>query len=169
MNEHQSELQQLEAQARVVNNRIRELRNINNLKDEDVPIIIEFDGGTSCNIPRQGFGYGYGSYQIQGQQIVRVKFGLGHSCNSAEIRTATAALLDLVSQYDYPSTISVLLRGDSKIALKWANPKYTSQPKQESTNNFIIAIKDIRQVAIKFKSIRTQWRSRDVSVKIFGH
>ncbi len=131
-------------------------------------ISIEFDGGTSCNIPRLGFGEGYGSYQIGDQPIKRVKFGKGHSCNSAEIRTLISALHDLADQMP-PHMVNLEIHGDSQIALKWANPKYMKKPSHKTTENFRNAIVELRKIAIMFANITTKWRGRDVSVALFGH
>lgn len=134
-------------------------------------IVIEFDGGTSNNIPsRGGFGYGYGSYKIGDEDIKRVEFGLGHSCNSAEIRTLTAALTDLADRGN-SHLISVLARGDSMIALSWCKDgkKLSKKSKKTATNNFIEAIQLLKEQVGRFQSVRTEWRSREHSVKLFGH
>ncbi len=132
------------------------------------PVVIEFDGGTSCNIPRLGFGKGYGSYQIASNPIERVEFGNGHSCNSAEIRTILSALKHL-SRFLEPSETDVVIRGDSQIALHWCNPKGNRRPSKKASRPFVEAADELRMVAKKFKSIKTEWRSRDESVRIFGH
>lgn len=127
--------------------------------------LIEFDGGTTCNIPSLGYGEGYGSYQINDAPIVRVSFGVGHSCNSAEILTLEAALADLAGRGE--RGMSVLVRGDSKIALKWVHCK--KQPKPSTSPMFRDAIQKLRKVTAQFTSVKTEWRSREHSVRLFGH
>jgi ribonuclease HI len=128
---------------------------------------VEFDGGTSCNIPSKGFGKGYGSFQINGAEIHRVEFGIGHSCNSAEIRTLAAALEAIRLSCADTKKKSVLIRGDSKIALKWAKDK--KQPSPSTTANFREAIELLRVQVAAFGCIRTEWRGRAHSVALFGH
>lgn len=128
-----------------------------------------FDGGTSCNNPKKGFGSGYGSYQILGGPVVRrIQFGVGHSCNSAEIRTLHAALVDLASKVN-PGVLHIHIKGDSKIALKWANPKLKMEPSATSWREFHEAIRLLRLELPKFGKITTQWHPRAESVKLFGH
>lgn len=136
--------------------------------DADVQhFTIEFDGGSSCNIPRLGYGRGYGSYQINGGEIHRVEFGSqGMSANAAEIRTLACALETLATMHN-PAFSIVLARGDSKIALKWATTGDT--PKDSTSQGFRDAITFLRQHSVKFKSIKTQWRGRAHSVNLFGH
>lgn len=130
-------------------------------------IIIEFDGGTSCNIPRLGYGEGYGSYRIGDHQIVRVKFGRGHSSNSAEIRTLVKALEDLSDSDPKAAFKAVLIRGDSQIALRWVH--HHGKIKRTPSPEFVEAIGLLHKITAKFSDLRTEWRSREVSVAIFGH
>lgn len=137
----------------------------NNISYSNSEYLIEFDGGTSCNIPRLGYGKGYGSFQVNGGDIYRVEFGMGHSCNSAEILTLCAALQELKIQCPYAE--NVLCRGDSKIALKWI--QYGGKPSKNASDMFIAAINKLRKLVRRFKSVRSQWRGREYSVKLFGH
>ena len=172
-----TELQFLEQQIAVMQRRVAELRFTADTRDSSIPtrwdFIIEFDGGTSCNIPSKGFGEGYGSYLIKNNLlqkeygIQRVKFGYGHSCNSAEVRTLVAALRDLLGRCERPKEMNVLVRGDSKIALKWVWSR--KQPTDKSTPLFKEAILLLQQEATKFKFIKTEWRGRNHSVQLFGH
>lgn len=127
---------------------------------------IEFDGGTTCNDPKLGFGKGYGSFQIDGGQIHRVEFGTGHSSNSAEILTLEAAL-QMLASCGNPKEMTVLARGDSQIALKWVHCR--ANPKASTSESFRQAIPLLRAQVERFKSIRTQWRGRAHSVALFGH
>lgn len=127
--------------------------------------VIEFDGGTSCNIPSKGYGEGYGSFQINGGEIKRVEFGVGHSCNSAEILTLCAALNEL--KYVCPYAKEVLCRGDSQIALKWIS--YQGKPSKKSSPMFLDAINLLRKAVGQFSSVRPEWRNRNHSVALFGH
>lgn len=141
------------------------------LRIQHVPkdaVLIVFDGGTSCNEPKKGFGEGYGSYQISGDPIRRVKFGIGHSCNSAEIRTLHAALADLSGKTN-AWMYHIHIMGDSKIALKWARPNLKGEPHHSCWKEFHTAIKMLREEIVKFGKITTQWHPRSESVKLFGH
>jgi len=140
---------------------------LNQQKDRQYDFIIEFDGGTSCNNPAQGFGEGYGSWQINQEPICRVKFGYGHSCNSAEVRTLVDALRSLSMAIPDAKSKNVFVRGDSKIALKWVTSK--QHPTRKSTEKFQEAIYLLRLEVAKFKSVKTEWRGREHSVRLFGH
>jgi len=126
---------------------------------------IEFDGGTSSNNPK-AYGNGYGSFQINGGEVHRVKFGPGHSCNSAEIRTLIAGLKELYSMTE-AQNVTVMARGDSKIALKWVSCK--KPPKESTSEGFRDAIRQLRIVVAQFKRVKTEWRGRAESVRLFGH
>lgn len=126
--------------------------------------VIEFDGGTTNNNPKKGYGAGYGSYQIDGGEIRRVTFGNGHSCNSAEILTLVHALRDLAQT---SITGTVLCRGDSKIALKWISHK--GAPSDKGSENFIQAIASLRAEVKLFPKVDGEWRRRNHSVALFGH
>jgi len=127
---------------------------------------IEADAGTSRNVPPL-YGNGYGSYKIDDRPIVsRVQFGSGHSNNSAEITAIIHALRALRLITD-ASNAEVLIRSDSKIALKWCTA--TEQPKENTSSAFRSAIALLRFETEKFKKIKTQWRGRQHSVNLFGH
>lgn len=126
---------------------------------------LEADGGTSCNVPGR-FGEGYGSFQIDDGEVQRVKFGKGHSNNSAEIRIIVSGL-QAISRQAEASQIQVLVRSDSKIALKWVTCRDT--PKAKTSEGFREAIDLLRAEVAKFGRIKTQWRGREHSVKLFGH
>jgi ribonuclease HI len=172
-----TEEQFLEQQIAVMQRRLGELRITAQTREFHQPtafdFVIEFDGGTSCNLPAQGFGKGYGSFQIRSNllqktyPIQKVEFGYGHSCNSAEIRTLVAALRDLADKCTDTKTTTILVRGDSRIALKWVWSRKT--PTEKSTPLFKEAILLLQQEAAKFKHVKTEWRSREHSVKLFGH
>lgn len=70
--------------------------------------IIEFDGGSTCNVPKLGYGDGYGSYQIDQREIVRLQFGKGFSANAAEILTLAASPSRAAAISD-PSKLNVSL------------------------------------------------------------
>lgn len=144
---------------------------------EQYDFTIEADGGTSCNDPKRGFGAGYGSFLIDRQKTKqrwpteRVDFGIGYSCNSAEIYTLVMALRKLHAWHNQEnmsaSASSVLIRSDSKIALKWVNCK--KQPPMKGSQKFQEGIALLRIEVAKFKVVRTEWRGRQESVKLFGH
>lgn len=136
-------------------------------------LIIIFDGGTTCNIPSKGFGGGYGSFKVGDHEIQRVKFGVGHSANSAEVRTLVEALRYAKEHFD-KSILShgIIVYGDSKIALKWLkSPGFfmpTSYKGKEPTQNFVEAVKLLKE-ARKGLNTQVQWQPRKESVKLFGH
>lgn len=136
-------------------------------------VSIEFDGGTSCNIPAKGFGVGYGSYRLHGEggAIVRVEHGPKHSCNSAEILTLCRALEDAVftaQMLGMPlRKLQFIVRGDSQIALRWVHCKHP--PNNKTTPMFRHAISRLRKVVSKVGPIKTKWWPRTNSVRIFGH
>lgn len=128
---------------------------------------IEFDGGTSCNNPNKGYGRGYGSFKVNDWEIVKVDHGPNHSCNSAEILTMVAALEHLRSNSYTATDLPVLIRGDSRIALKWVHCK---KPTKENTSRmFRDAVTALRRAMQPFKSLHVQWRGREYSVEMFGH
>lgn len=132
--------------------------------------IIEFDGGSTCNVPKLGYGDGYGSYQIDQREIVRLQFGKGFSANAAEILTLAASPSRAAAISD-PSKLNVLVRGDSKIALKWskANPARCQIPGPATSKGFRDAIIRLHKTTIRFHSLHAEWRGREESVRIFGH
>lgn len=84
-------------------------------------IRIEFDGGTSCNIPRLGYGNGYGSYKIDNEPVYRCFFNRPMSANAAEILTLVHAINTIRSR-DFPvGQIRISIYGDSQIALRLAS------------------------------------------------
>jgi len=129
-------------------------------------VSIEFDGGTTCNVPSRGLGKGYGSYQINGGVIVRVEFGYGHSNNSGEVRTLIAALKE-VEKTKEPDNVILNISGDSKIALNLARKGRKKKP--TGTKNFVEAVNELKQLTAKFHKINCHWRGRIHSVKLFGH
>lgn len=130
--------------------------------------VIEFDGGTTCNIPARGYGRGYGSFQVNDWDIVRVDHGPNHSCNSAEILTLVAALEHLRENSYTSKDLPILVRGDSQIALKWVHCK--KNPKLKTSPMFRDAIQKLRKQVIQFpRGIYTEWRGRAHSVALFGH
>ena len=135
---------------------------------------IEFDGGSTCNIPRLGFGDCYGSYRLDGADIVRLTFGVKGSANVGELMTITHALDALACRYDEPTlkTVAVAVTGDSQIALKWAaHPKLykTEKLAAGSTDQFREAVKRLVSLKQRFAEVRTNWVSRDYMVALFGH
>ncbi len=132
-------------------------------------ITIEFDGGTSCNIPSRGYGDGYGSFKIGDREVERIEHRRPMSCNVAEIMTAVVAL-DRCRHFFGSSEI--LLRGDSKIALNWANigngrkPILPNKKKAESFRN---AVSELIVAIRHHKNVKTEWRNRNHSVTLFGH
>jgi ribonuclease HI len=133
---------------------------------EPALITIEFDGGTSCNIPRLGYGIGYGSFAINGGTVERVNHGRPMSANVAEIMTAVVAL-DRVRHLHGPSHL--LVRGDSQIALKWLRPTLVTKGNGKRSADFILACQEAATAVGRHISVKTQWRGREHSVTLFGH
>jgi ribonuclease HI len=134
--------------------------------------VIEFDGGTSCNNPKKGYGEGYGSYQVSRDgikyPIVRLTYGMGFSSNAAEIRTAGEAI-EGAHQLGLSGGGDVLIRGDSKLALRWIKSCLEEIPRDSCSESMCQAIKFLKTKVGYFPKIRTEWRPRKVSLEIFGH
>lgn len=175
-----NEIDFLQQQIAVMQRRLSELRQVGKtyllVKPENhFDWIIEFDGGTSCNDPAKGFGDGYGSFMVgaTGSKFNECwpkftrRFGVGHSCNSAEIMTLVESLKHLAGSITDARSVRVLCRGDSKIALKWVSCKKI--PPMKSSPKFQEAIGILRGVVAQFGCVRTEWRGREESVRLFGH
>lgn len=158
-----------------MNERFRKLWKISSGEMPLSDFVIEFDGGTSCNIPRKGFGIGYGSFKINDLEIQRLKFDKGYSANAAELETMYKALVAL-NDYIISDTIThvsphILVCGDSCIALKWLNCKR----RPEGSEMFVTIINKMRkfikqrQDCFAFGEITPFWRPRKKSVELFGH
>jgi ribonuclease HI len=128
---------------------------------------IEFDGGTTCNVPAIGFGKGYGSYQIENAPIVKLSFDCPMSANAAEVLTVFFAIMDAKKQ----GAKTLLVVGDSQIALKWVNVA-TGRRKptkiSKTSEGFQRAISFLLRAA-RGLDINTQWQPREISVATFGH
>ncbi len=134
---------------------------------ESESVRIEFDGGSTCNVPRLGYGQGYGSYRIGDGKVRRVQFGECMSANCAEILTLVAA----VESAKKSGAKSLLIVGDSMIALKWANVAVGNRKATKIRNTsegFQRAIVLLYQVARGIKIV-TQWQPREASFVTFGH
>ena len=128
-------------------------------------LVVEFDGGAK-NIGKPGFGIGYGSYKIGDNEIVYLDFNEVMSANCAELKIACEALKTI------PKTASILIRGDSQIALKWIAQAFAKNPKKISKGSspkFMEAIDETYEVCEGFTAIFTEWRGRAHSVTLFGH
>lgn len=133
---------------------------------------IEFDGGTPCNIPRIGYGVGYGSYQIDAEPIVRLDHGRPMSANAAEIMTLTAAVREVIRRHG-AAGVALVIFGDSQIALKWARGATESgrpaKAKVHGSPEFCEAVRDLRAAVSGFLKVDAMWRGRAESVRVFGH
>lgn len=128
-------------------------------------IRIEFDGGTSCNVPSRGFGDGYGSYRIDQERPVRLQFYKAMSANAAEVLT----LVKAVQEAKQKGATSLLIVGDSQIALGWAGNTYRKMSKK-ATPEFRESVAALRKVLGQFgNAIETRWQPRLKSVATFGH
>lgn len=129
---------------------------------------IEFDGGTSCNIPRLGYGDGYGSYRIDGAAVRRVRFDRPMSCNAAEIATLAAA----ITQAKENGATALELIGDSQIALKWANVfagKRKATKLVKVSDAMRESLGELREAMTGVTVLETKWQPRLRSVATFGH
>lgn len=135
---------------------------------------IEFDGGTSCNVPRLGFGNGYGSYRIDDEPIHRCQFNRPMSANAAEVYTLVYAINAIRGRNIEVEQIRLSIYGDSQIALKWAEcfgpssirPRKLSK---KSTGEFRNSLGALQLALRGFVNVHTQWRGRRFSVAMFGH
>lgn len=145
-------------------------------------VSIEFDGGTPCNIPRLGYGDGYGSCQITGGPVRRCAFNRPMSANAAELWTLARAIADVRTRFEVRTT-GLLIRGDSQIALKWAgigagilpvNSKGKTRRKaakvsEAASDEFRASIQEVAAFIHGFARVETEWRGREHSVRLFGH
>lgn len=132
-------------------------------------VCIEFDGGTPCNIPRLGYGEGYGSFKLGSHgKIFRLKFGRPMSANAAEVWTLVEALRH-VSKCWLPQRTDISISGDSKIALARCYRPLSKKKKKRDSNEFEDACAALTALCAQFHSVTTKWRGRAASVKLFGH
>lgn len=133
---------------------------------------IEFDGGTPCNIPRLGYGMGYGSYQLSTSghtcSIIRRNFGVPMSANVAEISTLIAAIKSVMKAYNTENTI-LEIHGDSKIALNRTVGRLPEKRRKDASHPFVIVCEELYSLCRKFAQVRPCWRGREASVRLFGH
>lgn len=128
--------------------------------------LIEFDGGTPCNIPRLGFGIGYGSYRINKGEIVKVDHKVPMSCNVAEILTLVEALKQI------PNGMKVKIKGDSQLVLNRVRDLAKGKekpPSKGATELFIQALILLKQECQRLSWIEVEWQPRIRSVEVFGH
>lgn len=133
--------------------------------------VIRFDGGTPCNIPKKGYGIGYGSYQIDDGPIIKVNHGIPCSNNVAEILTLHRALTSLFYLSDQKvEDRRVFIIGDSQIALDRVKSLPRSlKKKYHPTTDYERASLEMNIICQCFKLILTQWQPRAKSVAVFGH
>jgi hypothetical protein len=133
---------------------------------------IEFDGGTPCNIPRLGYGDGYGSYKVDSEPIYRLNFRIPMSANVAEITTLRRAV-ESVAQSFGKEGIALEIHGDSQIALKWARNATESGKRAKmgkgASNDFAGAVAMLQGALEGFAIVKAIWRGRAASVELFGH
>ncbi len=128
---------------------------------------IEFDGGTPCNIPRLGYGDGYGSYKIDDQPVYRLNFRIPMSCNVAEMTTILRAV-QAVAQNHNPHTTKLDIYGDSQTALKRCLVPIPKKRRQNGTE-FSGTANMLFTICAQFAQVTTHWRGRAASVRLFGH
>lgn len=133
---------------------------------------IEFDGGTSCNIPRLGFGNGYGSYKINDEPVHRCNFNQPMSANAAEINTLAYAVKAIRDRGIDTSQTSLVIIGDSMITIGWVNyiaRKEKRKFSKKATEPFKDAVAKLYEVLPGFAQISAKWQPRIKSVATFGH
>jgi ribonuclease HI len=133
--------------------------------------IVYFDGGTSCNVPSQGYGIGYGSYLLNNGEVVRLDFGRSMSSNEAEIRTLIAAAEAAKVSCD-PARTRLHAVGDSEIALKWgrkAGEKASYRRQPAWSPGFADAVADLYVAIQPFAEVSASWQPREKSLAMFGH
>ena len=129
---------------------------------------IEFDGGSTCNIPRVGYGRGYGSFKIGNGPIHRSHFQRNMSANAAEIYTLARAIT--VAKGHGARHLFVI--GDSQIALKWANVCVGNRKAtkiDKTSESFKEAIQLLHEACDGIWTLETRWQPRLNSVLTFGH
>lgn len=141
-------------------------------------IIIDFDGGTPCNIPGR-FGIGYGSYRITirdgnvTHQQNRISHGRPMSNNAAEIFTLIKAIQHVLQIGHIREKTALHIRGDSQIAMKWVRGTTRSgKPAKMSagtSEEFQNAVQSLRNILKGFARVETEWRGRKHAVSLFGH
>lgn len=145
------------------------------LPESKQTILIEFDGGSTCNVPSRGYGIGYGSYRIDEGEIQTWNEGRNMSANAGEIFTLAAAVNTVAALHiSYAASlnqVNLQIRGDSKIALKWARQAKVRNPHIPTSGSpeFREAIGELWKALKPFRSVRADWWPRENSVRIFGH
>jgi ribonuclease HI len=134
---------------------------------------IEFDGGTPCNVPRLGYGIGYGSYRINEGHVVRCDHKVPMSANAAEIFTLIEAVRYIGILEPNRALVELNIWGDSQIAIKWANgctPSGKPAKLSKGTSDlFRNAVQTLRDCLRGYGSVHAHWHSRINSVSTFGH
>lgn len=129
---------------------------------------IEFDGGTTCNIPSRGYGNGYGSYKRDDEPVFRCNFNRPMSANAAEIFTLVYAIRAAKQN----GASALLIVGDSQIALKWADVAAGNRAAtkiKKTSPEFQEAVTNLTECMAGMVSVETQWQPRLKSVATFGH
>ena len=129
---------------------------------------IEFDGGSTCNIPRLGYGRGYGSFKIGNGPVYRSHFQRNMSANAAEICTLATAITVAKGH----GARHLVVVGDSQIALKWANVCAGNREAtkiDKTSESFKEAIQVLHEACDGIWTLETRWQPRINSVLTFGH
>lgn len=130
---------------------------------------VEFDGGTSCNDPRKGYGIGYGSFKVGSDPIVRCDHVRPMSATAAECWTAVEAIRYVLTRW-LPERTSLEIHGDSQNALaRCERPIKSKKVRENRESEYTQSGAELLALCQRFHSVRTLWRGRIVSVKLFGH
>jgi len=127
---------------------------------------IHFDGGTPCNIPRIGYGIGYGSFRLDDGEVIRVDHGIPCSNNAAETLTLCCALEVALAA----GATGVIIEGDSQIVIRRVNARNGKKKKKVSGSEaFRESLEKLSSLLSKFESVRAIWLPRRYAVAAFGH
>lgn len=132
-------------------------------------LTIHFDGGTPCNIPSRGYGIGYGSYNFNGAEPIRVDHGIPCSNNAAETLTLCRALEDALTKF-CPKTTKIHILGDSKIVICRIIRIRTGKEKIHSgSGEYQAAVDRLRSALKEWAFVTAEWLPRSYAVAAFGH
>lgn len=143
-----------------------------NVPTELITVRIEFDGGTPCNIPRLGYGKGYGSYKIWNEPVHRCHFNRSMSANAAELFTLNYAIKAVIDRGCDTRNMVLYLVGDSRLVLDMSlkirdgrKIKTGSKTSPEFREGVLV----LRELLPCFAAVSAAWQPRRKSVKTFGH
>ena len=137
----------------------------NDIKNQDSrTIIITFDGGAMPNP-----GIGYGSYNIKEESKAwyiykksREEYGDGLTNNQAEYMALISAIKSVTRMVGKNNNLKIY--GDSLLVIKQISGEWKVKEKKLKP-----LFNDLKNLLLNFKTFTMHHRSRDESVKEFGH